>query len=322
MEQVPDLNLIIGPLELGLVGAAVLFGLIVVQTYMYYKQFPKDSWWIKGIVAFEMLLQIPNLISITITIWTMTITNYGQPETLVTLPASGILPVVLGAPTAFVVQAFFSYRLYKLSKGLILPIFSLLLATIRLVFKMVFGIAGFHITSVASYEQKWRWMISTLLAVSIICDVTIAAALSCYLYAKRNTGFRQTSHLIDQLIIYTIETGLITSVTDLAEAICFWTMPNNSIWMGIYAFESGLFVNSLLASLNRRAPLFNGRKEAERVFELDSEFTSRNPDSTLSSSVEGQRRKSLHPIAITISQDTNVSVQKGGLGGEVLTDIA
>ncbi|KIJ64907.1 hypothetical protein HYDPIDRAFT_28257 [Hydnomerulius pinastri MD-312] len=318
MKQISDLNLIIGPMEIGLVGAAVLFGLVIVQTYMYYKRFPKDSWWIKSMVALEILLQIPNLISITITIWTMTITNYGQPETLVTLPVSSVVPVVLGAPTAFVVQAFFSYRLYKLSKRLILPIFSLSLATIRFVMNMVFGIAGFYMTSVASYEQEWRWMISTLLSVSITCDVTIGAALSCYLYAKRNTGFRQTSLLIDQLIIYAIETGLVTSVTDLVEAICFWTMPNNFIWMGVYAFESGLFVNSLLASLNRRAPLFNGRKDAERVFELDSEFASRNPDSTS----EGQRRKSLHPIAITISQDVHVSVQKGGLGGEVLTDIA
>ena len=51
-----DPNLILGPVELGVVFASILFGCAVVQTYVYYKKFPKDPWRIKALVCSNVCL--------------------------------------------------------------------------------------------------------------------------------------------------------------------------------------------------------------------------------------------------------------------------
>ncbi|KIJ64879.1 hypothetical protein HYDPIDRAFT_111536 [Hydnomerulius pinastri MD-312] len=296
-----DANPILGPIELGVVIAAVLFGCAVVQMYVYYKKFPNDSWRIKGLVAFEMSLQIPHLVCLTAAMWTMTVTNYGEPQTLVTLPATSVTAVVLSAPITFAVQVYFIVRLYRLSQDRFLPAFCIILAFVRLVFNMTLGIAGYYMKNVTVYEHEWSWIITSILAVSISCDLTIAAALSYHLNARRKTGFKQTTRIIDQMIVYTIETGLATSLTDLIEGIFFWKMPNNYIWMGVYSFESGLYLNSLLAALNSRA-LLNQMRTSEGVVEF--EFGARRSDTVTGSGGEGdQRRKSRHPIVISVTQE-------------------
>lgn len=44
---------IIGPIVVGVVLLGVLYGSAVVQTYLYFQRFPKDSWRVKGLVRFR-----------------------------------------------------------------------------------------------------------------------------------------------------------------------------------------------------------------------------------------------------------------------------
>ncbi|KIJ66085.1 hypothetical protein HYDPIDRAFT_110231 [Hydnomerulius pinastri MD-312] len=66
---------------------------------------------------------------------------------------------------------------------------------------------------------------------------------------------KRTSLLVNRLVVWTIETGLVTSLTEVAELACFLTMRNNSVWMGISSVVSGIYLNSMLAALNRRSIL-------------------------------------------------------------------
>ncbi|KIJ67008.1 hypothetical protein HYDPIDRAFT_26418 [Hydnomerulius pinastri MD-312] len=193
MSQIPgfDPNLILGPVELGVVFASILFGCAVVQTYVYYKKFPKDPWRIKALVASEMALQIAHLLCLIAAMWTMTVSNYGAPQTLISWPHTSIAAVLLSAPITFPVQAFFTWRLYKISQDRIIPAFCFLLAFARLVCNSILGIAGFYIPDALVYEQKYKWAITSVLASSICCDVTIAAALSYHLYSRRGSGMKQ-----------------------------------------------------------------------------------------------------------------------------------
>ncbi|GJE90790.1 hypothetical protein PsYK624_069340 [Phanerochaete sordida] len=53
-------------------------------------------------------------------------------------------------------------------------------------------------------------------------------------------------------MIYTVNTGLITSVFAVADVTTCAAMPNNFIFVAIYFLLNGLYSNSLLASLNAR----------------------------------------------------------------------
>ncbi|KAI6166284.1 hypothetical protein EDD17DRAFT_1546678 [Pisolithus thermaeus] len=71
--------------------------------------------------------------------------------------------------------------------------------------------------------------------------------MSYYLKGSK-TGLRQTSRLIDRMILYILATGMVTSVTALLAGITFCAIPNTFIWLVLCILEAGLYANSLLAA--------------------------------------------------------------------------
>ncbi|KAF8993175.1 hypothetical protein BDQ17DRAFT_1368618 [Cyathus striatus] len=72
----------------------------------------------------------------------------------------------------------------------------------------------------------------------------------CILLAKSRSGFKKTDSLISILILFTINTGLLT--------MYYIIWPHNFIFMGIYFVLGTVYYNSLLASLNAR-PTFRAK---------------------------------------------------------------
>ncbi|KIJ60438.1 hypothetical protein HYDPIDRAFT_98733 [Hydnomerulius pinastri MD-312] len=186
-----NIGLILGPIEVGVVVASCLFGCAVVQTYVYYKRFLKDNWKIKALVNHPTALQIPHLLCVVATMWTMSTTHYGEPQTLNYLPDSTVAAVILSAPITFPVHAFFVYRLYRLAEDRILPAICLLMAFVRLAFNLTLGITGIQMRNSIEYEQHWSWMITAVLVTTAACDLTIAGALCYHLGAKRQVGIKR-----------------------------------------------------------------------------------------------------------------------------------
>ncbi|KAF9237167.1 hypothetical protein BU15DRAFT_63418 [Melanogaster broomeanus] len=168
-------SVITGPIMIGLVAAAVLFGCALIQMCLYYKNFPNDRWQLKCLL------------------WLTSHNQLWSAYYLVHCPR-------------ILVQMFFTYRLYELSPRPILP-----------------SICAFLVTCIfrnGNGSSPPNFVLMTM------CDVTVALALSYHLYQRRKDGSKRTTRMIDRLILYTIETGLITSMADLAEAVCYWAIPN------------------------------------------------------------------------------------------------
>ncbi|KAI6115177.1 hypothetical protein EDD16DRAFT_1071788 [Pisolithus croceorrhizus] len=126
------------------------------------------------------------------------------------------------------------------------------------------------ISTVATRElslQPWQWFIISMLFITICVDTAIAVSMSHYLKTS-DPGFRRTSRVVDQMVLYTM--GIVTneghlnsktiirtespaSVSALASGISFLITPEIFIWLGLFIIESGLYTNSLLAALNARA---------------------------------------------------------------------
>lgn len=63
---------------------------------------------------------------------------------------------------------------------------------------------------------------------------------------------RRTNSILNALIAYTINTGLLTSMMCFVSMITHAVMPHNFIFIGVYFPLSGLYSNALLGSLNAR----------------------------------------------------------------------
>ncbi|KAL0954048.1 hypothetical protein HGRIS_005200 [Hohenbuehelia grisea] len=97
-------------------------------------------------------------------------------------------------------------------------------------------------------------MACTALGLGAACDVGIAASM-CFLLHRSRSGLKATDNIVTTLMVYTVNTGLLTSIWAIADIICFVAMPLNFVNIGINFVVGKLYANSLMASLNSRQTL-------------------------------------------------------------------
>jgi len=106
-------------------------------------------------------------------------------------------------------------------------------------------------------------------------DLLIAATLCTILNFSR-TGFQKSNAMINKLIIFTVNTGLITSLCALASLISILAAPKTWIYVTFYYCLGRLYTNSLLATLNARSVIrgIGEKSENSMPFSLEEFFKS------------------------------------------------
>jgi hypothetical protein len=92
---------------------------------------------------------------------------------------------------------------------------------------------------------------SVALSLGVVTDVFTAASLSYFLH-KMRTGFKRSDTLINRLIIYSVNTGTLTSVFSAVVLATYNLMPTNLIYISLYFILCKLFANSCVGTLSTR----------------------------------------------------------------------
>ncbi|TBU41892.1 hypothetical protein BD309DRAFT_230277 [Dichomitus squalens] len=127
---------------------------------------------------------------------------------------------------------------------------------------------GFTIKAMSAHtwleaEKKFSWMLSTQLSLVVFNDLCIATCLCNFLYRERKESMRQsTVSMINVLMLYAINTGLVTSAVMLTCLITLGALPNTLVFVGIYYTASKFYLNALLATLNVRKTIRSHNAEA------------------------------------------------------------
>ncbi|KAF8139284.1 hypothetical protein K438DRAFT_715635 [Mycena galopus ATCC 62051] len=259
-----DVDNTLGALLVGTLVSYALFGVATTQAYVYYGRFPDDSAKMKALVGFVWCAEFAHAICIATSIYEMVITNYGHPNLMTRLPNSLVTSTLIGSCVAYVIQTFFAYRIYALSKSLWIPCICWTLSLFRVVSPNVVMFAyGIHQT-IPVFLTQWGWLFDAVWAISALNDMLIAGTLVFMLYRRRSEGLTHTVAVVDKMIKWTIETGVVTSIASIAMIGVFLSMRLNFVWMAIFVVIPRLFSNSFFASLNSRTAL---------RFENDHEFT-------------------------------------------------
>ncbi|KDQ23495.1 hypothetical protein PLEOSDRAFT_1109137 [Pleurotus ostreatus PC15] len=90
------------------------------------------------------------------------------------------------------------------------------------------------------------------LATSLLCDILNTGSLVYFLRQGRSSSFRSTRNVIDTLVLYSINIGLVTSILAIITLFIWFTMPQNFIFSTFHIIISKFYINSLLVSLNAR----------------------------------------------------------------------
>jgi len=94
----------------------------------------------------------------------------------------------------------------------------------------------------------------------------------CHYLRNSRPTFGRLGSVVNILIVYTINTGLVTVIDATAGLICFAVMPTNFVYVAFYLILSKLYLNAYLASLNARVSLRERNEYASSTINMDSLF--------------------------------------------------
>ncbi|KAI0741188.1 hypothetical protein C8Q76DRAFT_791529 [Earliella scabrosa] len=252
---------------------SMLFGLTTHQTYRYFKLYPSDDRRIKALVISLLILDALhtvtsihicyhylvndyfNPLALDISVWSVRMTIL---ETVVVMSLTHSFFVRLGGrrllPSILIpCRCGAGY----LCQSVILDALSTDIKFVSLVTAIALGTTIMTFRSVTfTGFQPYMWMVWILLAIAVVLDVLVTGFLVFYLYKSR-TGFRRSDSILDVLMVYTINTGLSTSLLTIPAMFCAIFMRENLIWAAIYVIACKMYANSLLAVLNSRRSLID-----------------------------------------------------------------
>ncbi|KAF8342245.1 uncharacterized protein EI90DRAFT_3032597 [Cantharellus anzutake] len=152
------------------------------------------------------------------------------------------------------VQTFFAYRVYVLSTSIMLGCLVELLSLAQFGLGIASAYQAYHLASFITLPQQKRWLIGSWLLMEAICDVTLAASMTILLRRQR-TGFRQTDNMLNKLIVYSINTGTITSVIAIIICVTFAINGFGSDVLVLGIPFSAVYNCTMLANLHYRTQL-------------------------------------------------------------------
>ncbi|KAJ8596451.1 hypothetical protein M405DRAFT_166863 [Rhizopogon salebrosus TDB-379] len=248
MATVVHLDNTFGAFLIGVVISATLYGVTCVQTWYYFTRYSSDPWYIRLLVAAVLVSDSVHQALITHTVYTYLVTDFGVYEDLTTLVWSLIVEVLFNGFTALMVQ----WSAVS-NKSIIATASVLSLVIGEFVLVVVYVAKAINFTTFAQLTEL-KPLSMSVNAVAAAGDVLIAIFL-CTLLQQSRTGFRRSDTMISKLILFSINTGLLTSVCAVLSLISITVWPNTFIYIAFYFCLGRLYCNSLLATLNARKSL-------------------------------------------------------------------
>jgi len=209
----------------------------------------------KFLVITIWLLDCSHTACICAATWDYLILNFGNGVITDVIPITIALTVAFTATTTFTTHLFFSHRVFRLSrKNYYITTPLVVLAFVRLGAALVSTIEMRRLKSFHAFVQDYSYVFTLGLSSATTLDVLITTAMWYFLQMSR-TGFREMDHIVDTIMLYTLNSGALTYMTTVMSLIFWLAMPGNLVFLGLHFSISKLYANSLLGTLNSRRTL-------------------------------------------------------------------
>ncbi|KAJ7473029.1 hypothetical protein B0H11DRAFT_2236574 [Mycena galericulata] len=246
----PNVTLLFGPLLLGVILNTLLYGIMIVQAFMYYHRYRKDRPWFRYLVLYLVIMETVNWVCDVGLIYEPLIIRYATPEALLVSPVmlrpDAVLTVLVSTP----IQLFIAWRVRVVTRSRILP-------SIISIFAIVSLGGGIAVTTIVTLRPRFTQFnefhpeVITWLVSSAACDVFLTSSLVYSLWIRK-TKIVSTDSYLNKIIRLTVQTGSITATGSLLDMILFVVLPNTTLNFMIDFPLSKLYTNSLISTLNAR----------------------------------------------------------------------
>ncbi|KAI0749980.1 hypothetical protein C8Q80DRAFT_1232843 [Daedaleopsis nitida] len=248
----PNIALLAGPQLLGYMFAWGLQGVLSVQCYIYYLYFPKDHLALKALVWGVFIWEWVQMGLVTQTAFDIDVYHYGDIGSLTAFHSTWFSVPVMSAVVSFVVQCYFAWRIWVLSRSRILVGAILFLSFAQMVLGIAGGVTLAIIDANAVEASVNRPIVASGLIIATVVDVMIAIAMT-FLLLRAKSGIKQSDDIVNRLVRLIIETGALTASVALLYVVVFMVDTQDLLFECPALILPKLYSNTLIVSLNNRA---------------------------------------------------------------------
>ncbi|EIM79878.1 uncharacterized protein STEHIDRAFT_163134 [Stereum hirsutum FP-91666 SS1] len=259
--------------------AAAMYGVTVLQTYIYWIRFAKkDSRKLRSLVIFIWGIDTVCSALVCASLYKNLVQDWGVLDSLESVPVTFALENGFTCFVTVVVQCFFAHRVWLVSgkQSKIIPVVIAIFALVG------FG-GGCALTARMFITNLNLQVVETDVFINNACIVDQTAAAACdilitlSLYYYLNLGRRKDSltrradSVLQSLVIYFISRGILTTVFQILAVATYAGLRSQQLWIIWQVCLSKAYVNSLLAILNAREYLsktLNGPDNMHTISEL------------------------------------------------------
>ncbi|KAF5343041.1 hypothetical protein D9758_011167 [Tetrapyrgos nigripes] len=255
MAPTVDVRYSIGPMFFGMVFGLILWGVTCIQTWYYYDNYKYDTRAMKILVGLVFLSDTIHQGIICKIVYTYTISYYGD-----IVHASAIRPgiyieVIFNAFTASMVQCFFAYRIRQFRRdNLLLSVLGLCILG-GLAVSIAYATQGLvqHLDDTMKLKHL-KGLSMSINVMAVVTDLLISGSI-CTIFNASKTGGAWSDHILNRLMLFSINTGLVTSICACCSLLFIIVLKNNLTYISFYFIIGRFYANSFLATLNVRTRL-------------------------------------------------------------------
>lgn len=227
------------------------------------------------------------------------------------LPWSSNAQLLVNACVICIIQSFYASRIWQLSRRRLLLAIMVLLILTTWFFAIVLFVKTVRTTAVVEYVLLAPYDIA-MSVMSASTDTLLSGALIILLWTFRKDT-QGAGRLINKLLVFAVNTGLLTGVSAVMAVIMVLTKPYTTLFVLFYYIGTRLYTISLLAMLNARIDL---RIQAEHMGERslpEIEVTvPQRITNKKSLQATALRRTGMPDVAVTMPDVTRTVTTAGG----------
>ncbi|XP_006455891.1 hypothetical protein AGABI2DRAFT_121806 [Agaricus bisporus var. bisporus H97] len=268
----------LAPPFVGFVIGTALFGVTILQSYQYFKNYSHDSIWIKLQVSIICLLDSLHLVFSSKLMYRFFISNFGSvvdsTRNVWSFKAIGITQSILIVCVQTLVLAGFSTEVSRpnmadhvfFNEGPTLEGYARIAICLIVMSAIGVGVVVCYkvlqVDVILNFGTDAEWMIYLGFGATTILDISIALMM-CFVLHKNKLGIARpnqhgdmrSAEVLSTLIKYAFGTGLLTAFASFLVIVSFVARPNTLFYIGVSLSVPRLYTNSFLAMLNIRRQL-------------------------------------------------------------------
>ncbi|KAI5827530.1 hypothetical protein K523DRAFT_418377 [Schizophyllum commune Tattone D] len=243
----------LGMLLIGLIISSALYGLVFLQGYIYFRNYPGDATWLKVTVVTILLMDTVATALSGRGVYNYLVTNYGHPEAIGAIDPALEVESLLTVFVTFITQVFYGHSISKLAgQRRYIAWIIYFIGFVALAFGVAACANNFVSVHFAGLSMTNAKIISAFaLGGNAVCDFAITLAL-CLLFTGSKTGFKPTDNILDRLLVFTINRGAIALIVQIFNFALYMWNPANLVWAPFHFCLSKIYSISLIATLNQR----------------------------------------------------------------------